>query len=194
MIVLPELRERESKKLQHSARLLEQILKVRDLHGIRLEPKNLLTFYSDDRDRFPVMQFVNKRENSWQIRKNIIFREETPGHGDYWPVVELLKDKFKEHGFEEIFLEGEIIDTTYPAYFYGTAFHQDMRTILHGIVMEVFLEASSRGLTILLNDAFNKYEWLLFERQPIDVVLEAFEGAESLELKLNLLLGESINE
>ena len=37
MIVLPELRERESKKLQHSARLLEQILKVRDLHGIRLE-------------------------------------------------------------------------------------------------------------------------------------------------------------
>ena len=37
MIVLRELRERESKKLQHPARLLEQILKVRDLHRIRLE-------------------------------------------------------------------------------------------------------------------------------------------------------------
>lgn len=194
MVIVPELREIESKKLQHSARLLEQILKVRDLHGIRLEPKNLLTFYSDDRDRFPVMQFVNKRENSWQIRKNIIFREETSGHKDYWTVVELLKDKFKEHGFEDLFLEGEIIDTTHAAYFYETTFHQDMRTIIHGIVMEVLLEASSRGLTILLKDAFNEYEWLLFERQPIDVVLEAFEGAESLELKLNLLLGEIINE
>lgn len=193
MIVLPELRERESKKLQHSARLLEQILEVRDLHGIRLMPKNLLTSSSDDRDRFPVMQFVNKRENSWQTRKNIIFREETPGHG-HWTVVEILKDKFKEHGFEELFLETEIIDTTYPAYFYETTFHQDMRTIIHGIVMEVLLEASSRGLTILLKDAFNEYEWLLFERQPIDVVLEAFEGAESLELKLNLLLGEIISE
>lgn len=193
MVIVPELREIESKKLQHSARLLEQILKVRDLHGIRLEPKNLLTSSSDDRDRFPVMQFVNKRENSWQTRKNIIFREETPGHG-HWTVVEILKDKFKEHGFEDLFLEGEIIDTTHAACFYETTFHQDMRTILHGIVMEVLLEASSRGLTILLKDAFNEYEWLLFERQPIDVVLEAFEGAESLELKLNLLLGESISE
>lgn len=192
MIVLPELRERESKKLQHSAKLLGQILKVRDLHGIRLEPKNLLTSFSDDRDRFPVMQLVNKkRETSWQTRKNIIFREETPGHG-YWTVVEILKDKFKEHGFEDLFLEGEIIDTTHAAYFYETTFHQDMRTIIHGIVMEVLLEASSRGFTILLKDAFNEYEWLLFERQPIDVVLEAFEGAESLEIKLNLLLGESI--
>jgi len=60
--------------------------------------------------------------------------------------------------------------------------------------MEVLLEASSRGLTILLEDVFNEYEWFLFDRQPIDVVLEAFEGVESLELKLNLLLGESINE
>lgn len=193
MIVLPELRERESKKLWHSARLLEQILKVRDLHGIRLEPKNLLSSSSDDRDRFPVMQLVNKRENSWQTRKNIIFREETPEHGG-WSVVEILKDKFKEHGFEELFLEAEIIDTTHAAYRYETAFHQDMRTILHGIAMEVLLEASSRGLTILLEDVFNEYEWLLFDRQPIDVVLEAFEGVESLELKLNLLLGESINE
>ena len=193
MIVLPELRERETKKLRHSARLLEQILKVRDLHGIRLEPKNLLSSSSDDRDRFPVMQLVNKRENSWQTRKNIIFREETPEHGG-WSVVEILKDKFKEHGFEELFLEAKIIDTTHAAYRYETAFHQDMRTILHGIAMEVLLEASSRGLTILLEDVFNEYEWLLFDRQPIDVVLEAFEGVESLELKLNLLLGESINE
>lgn len=193
MIVLQELRERESKKLQHSARLLEQILKVRNLHGIRLEPKNLLASSLDDRDRFPMMQLVNKRENSWQTRKNIIFREETPEHGG-WSVVELLKDKFKEHGFEELFLEAEIIDTTHAAYYYETAFHQDMRTILHGIVMEVLLEASSRGLTILLEDVFNEYEWLLFERQPIEVVLEAFEGIESLELKMNLLLGESINE
>ena len=193
MIVLPELRERESKKLQHSARLLEQILKVRNLHGIRLEPKSLLTSSSDDRDRFPLMQLVNRRENSWQTRKNIIFREETSEHGG-WSVVELLKNKFKEHGFEELFLEAEIIDTTHAAYYYETAFHQDMRTILHGIVMEVLLEASSRGLTILLEDVFNEYEWLLFDRQPIDVVLEAFEGVESLELKMNLLLGESINE
>lgn len=193
MIVLPELRERESKKLQHSARLLEQILKVRNLHGIRLEPKNLLASSSDDRDRFPLMQLVNRRENSWQTRKNIIFREETPEHGGQ-SVVELLKDKFKEHGFEELFLEAEIIDTTHAAYYYETAFHQDMRTIFHGIVMEVLLEASSRGLTILLEDVFNEYEWLLFDRQPIDVVLEAFEGVESLELKMNLLLGESINE
>ena len=193
MIVLPELRERESKKLQHSARLLEQILKVRNLHGIRLEPKSLLTSSSDDRDRFPLMQLVNRRENSWQTRKNIIFREETPEHGGL-SVVELLKNKFKEHGFEELFLEAEIIDTTHAAYYYETAFHQDMRTIFHGIVMEVLLEASSRGLTILLEDVFNEYEWLLFDRQPIDVVLEAFEGVESLELKMNLLLGESINE
>ena len=193
MIVLPELRERESKKLQHSARLLEQILKARGLHGIRLEPKNLLSSSSNDRDIFPAMRLVSKRENGWQTRKNIIFREETPEHGG-WSVVELLKDKFKEHGFEELFLEAEIIDTTHTAYHYETAFHQDMRTILHGIAMEVLLEASSRGLTILLEDVFNEYEWLLFERQPIDVVLEAFEGAESLELKLNILLGESINE
>lgn len=192
MIVLSELRERESKKLQHSARLLEQILKVRDLHGIHLELKNLLSSSSVSR---PVMQFVNRRENGWQTRKNIIFREETPGHGDYWLGVELLKDKFKEHGFEELFLEADFIDTTHAAYCYETAFCQDMRTIIHGIVMEVLLEASSRGLTILLKDVFaEQYEWLLFERQPIDVVLEAFEGAESLELKLNLLLGESINE
>ena len=191
MIVLPELRERESKKLQHFARLLEQILKVRDLHGIRIEPKNLLS--SSSVSRRPVMQFVNTRKNIWQTRKNIIFREETIGHG-YWTVVEILKDKFKEHGFEDLFLEGEIIDTTHAAYFYETTFHQDMRTIIHGIVMEVLLEASSRGFTILLKDAFNEYEWLLFDRSPIDVVLEAFEGAESLELKLNLLLGESINE
>ena len=193
MIVLPELRVREAKKLWHLARLLEQILKIRDLHGIRLEPKNLLSSSSDDRDRFPVMQLVTKRENSWQTRKNIIFREETPEHG-YWSVVELLKDKFKEHGFEELFLEAEIIDTTHAAYYYETAFHQDMRTILHGIAMEVLLEASSRGLTILLEDVFSAYDWLLFDRPPIDVVLEAFEGVESLELKLNLLLGESINE
>ena len=193
MIVEPELRVREAKKLRHLARLLEQILKVRDLYGIRLEPKKLLSFSSDDRDRFPVMQLVNKRENSWQTRKNIIFREETPEHGG-WSVVELLKDKFKEHGFEELFLKAEIIDTTYAYYHETTAFYQDMRTILHGIVMEVLLEASSRGLTILLEDVFNEYEWLLFDRQPIDVVLEAFEGVESLELKLNLLLGESINE
>ncbi len=193
MIVLPELRGRETKKLQHFARLLEQILKVRGLHGIRLEPKNLLSSSSDYKDRFPVMQLVTKRENSWQTRKNIIFREETLEHGG-WSVVELLKDKFKEHGFEELFLEARIIDTTHAAYCYETAFHQDMRIILHGIVMEVLLEASSRGLTILLEDVFNEYEWLLFDRQPIDVVLEAFEGVESLELKLNLLLGESINE
>jgi hypothetical protein len=191
MIVPPELRERESKKLQHSARLLEQILKVRDLHGIRLEPKNSLDFASDD--RFPAMQFVSRRENSWQTRKNIIFREETPEHGS-WSVVELLKDKFKEHGFEELFLEAEIIDTTHAAYYYETAFHQDLRTIFHGIVMEVLLEASSRGLTILLEDVFNKYEWILFDQQPVDVVIEAFEEVESLELKLNLLLGELINE
>ena len=193
MIVLPELRERESKKLQHSARLLEQILKARGLHGIRLEPKNLLSSSSDDRDIFPAMRLVSKRENGWQTRKNIIFREETPEHGG-WSVAELLKDKFKEHGFEELFLEAEIIDTTHAAYRYETAFHQDMRTILHGIAMEVLLEASSRGFTILLEDVFNVYECFLFERPPIDVVLEAFEGAESLELKLNLLLGESINE
>ena len=139
------------------------------------------------------MQFVNKRKNSWQTRKNIIFREETPENGD-WSVVELLKDKFKEHGFEELFLEADVIDTTHAAYCHETAFCQDMKTILHGIAMEVLLEASSRGLSILLEDAFNGYEWLLFDGQPIDVVLEAFEGVESLELKLNLLLGESINE
>ena len=191
MIVLPELRERESKKLQHSARLLEQILKVRDVCGIRIEPKSLLS--SSSVSRRPVMQFVNKRKNSWQTRKNIIFREETPENGD-WSVVELLKDKFKEHGFEELFLEADVIDTTHAAYCHETAFCQDMKTILHGIAMEVLLEASSRGLSILLEDAFNGYEWLLFDGQPIDVVLEAFEGVESLELKLNLLLGESINE
>ena len=191
MIVLPELRERESKKLQHSARLLEQILKVRDVCGIRIEPKSLLS--SSSISRRPVMQFVNKRKNSWQTRKNIIFREETPENGD-WSVVELLKDKFKEHGFEELFLQADVIDTTHAAYCHETAFCQDMRTILHGIAMEVLLEASSRGFSILLEDAFNGYEWLLFDRQPIDVVLEAFEGVESLELKLNLLLGESINE
>ena len=191
MIVLPELRERESKKLQHSARLLEQILKVRDVCGIRIEPKSLL---SSSAGRRPVMQFVNKRKNSWQTRKNIIFREEAPENGD-WSVVELLKDKFKEHGFEELFLEADVIDTTHAAYCHETAFCQDMRTILHGIAMEVLLEASSRGLTILLKDAFaEQYEWLLFDEQPIDVVLEAFEEVESLELKLNLLLGESINE
>ena len=140
------------------------------------------------------MQFVNKRKNSWQTRKNIIFQEENPENGA-WSVVELLKDKFKEHGFEELFLEADVIDTTHAAYCHETAFCQDMRTILHGIAMEVLLEASSRGLTILLKDAFaEQYEWLLFDGQPIDVVLEAFEGAESLELKLNLLLGESINE
>lgn len=191
MIVLPELRERESKKLQHSARLLEQILKVRDLCGIRIGPKNLLS--SSSVSRRPVMQFVNKRKNIWQTRKNIIFREETLENGD-WSVIELLNDKFKEHGFEELFLEADVIDTTHAAYCYETAFCQDMRTILHGIAMEVLLEASSRGFTILLKDAFNEYEWPLFERRPIDVVLEAFDGAESLELKLNLLLGESINE
>lgn len=191
MIVLPELRERESKKLQHSARLLEQILKVRDVCGIRIEPKSLL---SSSASRRPVMRFVNKRKNSWQTRKNIIFREESPENGD-WSAVELLKDKFKEHGFEELFLEADVIDTTPAAYCHETAFCQDMRTILHGIAMEVLLEASSRGLTILLKDAFaEQYEWLLFDGQPIDVVLEAFEGVESLELKLNLLLGESINE
>lgn len=192
MIVLPELRERESKKLQHSARLLEQILKVRDVCGIRIESKSLLS--SSSASRRPVMQFVNKRKNSWQTRKNIIFREETQENGD-WSVVELLKDKFKEHGFEELLLEADVIDTTHAAYCHETAFCQDMRTILHGIAMEVLLEASSRGLTILLKDAFaEQYEWLLFDGQPIDVVLEAFEGVESLELKLNLLLGESINE
>jgi len=81
MIVPLELRAREAKKLQHLARLLEQILKVRDLYGIRLEPKKLLSFSSDDRDGFPVMQLVDKRENSWQTRKNIVFREETSEHG-----------------------------------------------------------------------------------------------------------------
>ena len=191
MIDVPEISERENKKLQHSARLLEQILKVRDVCGIRIEPKSLL---SSSASRRPVMQFVNKRKNSWQTRKNIIFREETPENGD-WSVVELLKDKFKEHGFEELFLEADVIDTTHAAYCHETAFCQDMRTILHGIAMEVLLEASSRGLTILLKDAFaEQYEWLLFDGQPIDVVLEAFEEVESLELKLNLLLGESINE
>ena len=192
MIVLPELRERESKKLHHSARLLKKILKVRDLCGIRIETKNLLS--SSSVSRRPVMQLVNKkRETSWQTRKDIIFQEESPENGD-WQIVELLNDKFKEYGFEELFLEADVIDTTHAAYCYETAFCQDMRTILHGIAMEVLLEASSRGFTILLKDAFNEYEWPLFERWPIDVVLEAFEGAESLELKLNLLLGESINE
>jgi len=190
MFVEPKTLKREAKKISHLAKLLEQVLKTRGLDGIRLEPKDLFISALEGRDRFPIVQFVNRRANGWQTRRNVVFRA-GDGYCGLSPA-QLLKDEFKRHGFEEFFLETDIIDTTHAKYFQNDETCKDLKLLLHGITMELMVKASSRGFTILLEDVFRQYEWLFFDKEPNDIVLNAFESIESLKLKMNLILGEEL--